>query len=71
LDILSEDLSVFHIFGSDIGSATVHRTHGCNCKAMIGLFITLLAAKYVRQQYQHKDLLSLHGNNRCAKVPRC
>lgn len=71
LDILSEDLSVCHIVGSDIGSTTVHRTHGCNSKAMIGLFITLLAEKYVRQQYQHNESMSCTatiGTRRCQDV---
>lgn len=38
VDILSEDLSVFHIVGSDISSATVYRMLGCIFKAIIGLF---------------------------------
>jgi hypothetical protein len=58
---LHEDLSVFHIAGSDIHSATTRRTSGLTSTATLYIFITLLTAKYV-QQYKENALSRFHSN---------
>jgi hypothetical protein len=62
---LQEDLSLYHIARSDIGlcSSTIQGTHCCASLTILSIFITMLTAKRVRQQWKGKKLLRFHGNN--------
>jgi hypothetical protein len=60
---LHEDLLVFHIFGSDIRGATIQRTHCSASMTIFSIFVTLLTATCVRQQYK--------GNNGYVNAPQC
>ena len=62
---------MFHAVGSVMCNATVLRTPCCGSTEEPSIFITLLTAKFVRQQYNGNVLLGFHGKNRYANALQC
>jgi len=47
---------VFHIVGSDIGKATIERSHGGASIAQLSIFVALLTANCVRLLYKMEGI---------------
>lgn len=62
-------MRAFRIVDSDMCSATIQRMHGCSSLVILSVFIILLSATYVCQQYKQKAFLCVHGNSSQAGTP--
>ena len=51
---LNVEKRVVRILGSDVCSTTMHRTECRTAMVKLSIFITLLIATFVRQQYERK-----------------
>ena len=65
-----ENLSICHVFDSDIRSATTPRKHCCASIAILLVFTSFLTETYVCQQLKRNTFLLFHSNNGCMNVPQ-
>ena len=68
---LHDDLSVFHILGSELCRATIQLSNCCASMSTLSVCITLFTATFVFEQYKGNALLRFRGNSVYANAPYC
>jgi hypothetical protein len=66
---LHDDLSVFHILGSDLCRPTIQLSNCCASIATLSVCITLFTATFVFEQYKGNASLRFRGNSVYANAP--